>query len=60
LQLLSEAQISSGEVISLMPENPERALWLGIKLLNKSMSAVISDVFGCGSGGKKFQPATKG
>jgi len=55
LQLLSEAQISSQEVISLMPENPDRALWLGIKLLNKSMTAVIRDVFDCGTGGKKFQ-----
>jgi hypothetical protein len=37
-----------------MPENPDRALWLGIKLLNKSMSAIIRDVLDCGTGGKKF------
>lgn len=55
LQLLSEAQISSQEVISLMPENPDQALWLGIKLLNKSMTAIIRDVLDCGTGGKKFQ-----
>ncbi|MEG5175557.1 ATP-binding protein [Microcoleus sp. B3-D7] len=55
LQLLSEAKISSSEVISLMPENPDKALWLGIKLLNKSMTAIIRDVLDCGTGGKKFQ-----
>ncbi|MEG4594165.1 hypothetical protein QUB00_20490 [Microcoleus sp. F8_C2] len=55
LQLLSEAKIPSGEVISLMPENPDKALWLGIKLLNKSMTAIIRDVLDCGTGGKKFQ-----
>jgi hypothetical protein len=55
LKLLSEAQISSHEVIKLMPENPDRALWLGIKLLNKSMSAILRDVLDCGTGGKKFQ-----
>ena len=55
LKLLLEAQISSHEVIKLMPENPERALWLGIKLLNKSMSAIIRDVLDCGTGGKKIQ-----
>jgi hypothetical protein len=38
-----------------MPENPDRALWLGIKLLNKTMSAIIRDVLDCGTGGKKFQ-----
>ncbi|MEG4587206.1 hypothetical protein QUA54_18595 [Microcoleus sp. MOSTC5] len=38
LLLLSTAQISSGEVICLMPQNPERVLWLGIKLLDKNDS----------------------
>lgn len=55
LKLLSEAQFSSHEVIELIPENPDRALWSGIKLLNKSMSAIIRDVLDCGTGGKKFQ-----
>ncbi len=55
LKLLSKAQFSSHEAIELMPENPDRALWLGIKLLNKSMSAIIRDVLDCGTGGKKFQ-----
>jgi hypothetical protein len=55
LKLLSEPQFSSHEVIKLMPENPDRALWLAIKLLNKSMSAIIRDVLDCGTGGKKFQ-----
>jgi hypothetical protein len=55
LKLLSAAQFSDREVIELMPENPDRALWLGIKLLNKSRSAIIRDVLDCGTGGKKFQ-----
>jgi hypothetical protein len=55
LKLLSEPQFSAREVIELMPENPDRALWLGIKLLNKSMSAIIRDLLDCGTGGKKFQ-----
>jgi hypothetical protein len=55
LKLLSEAQISYQEGINLMPENPDRALWLGIKLLNKSMSSIIRDVLDCGTGGKKIQ-----
>ena len=55
IELLSVAKIASGEVINLMPDNPDKALWLGIKLLNKSMTATIRDVLDCGTGGKKFQ-----
>jgi len=55
LKLLSEKQIASQEVINLMPGNPDRVLWLGIKLLNKSMSAIIWNVLDCGTGGKNFQ-----
>jgi len=38
-----------------MPANPDRVLWLVIKLLNKSMSAIIWNVLDSGTGGKKFQ-----
>jgi hypothetical protein len=55
IELLSVAKIASGEVINLMPDNPDKALWLGIKLLNKSMTATIRDILDCGTGGKKFQ-----
>ncbi|WP_216670642.1 hypothetical protein [Microcoleus asticus] len=55
LLLLSTAQISSGEVICLMPQNPDRVLWLGIKLIDKSMTAMIRDVLNGRTGGKKFQ-----
>jgi hypothetical protein len=55
IELLSVAKIASGEVINLMRDNPDKALWLGIKLLNKSMTATIRDVLDCGTGGKKFQ-----
>jgi hypothetical protein len=55
IELLSVAKIASAEVINLMPDNPNKALWLGIKLLNKSMTATIRDVLDCGTGGKKFQ-----
>lgn len=57
LRLLGEAGSTSQEVIKLIPENPDRAVWLGIKLLGKSMTATSRDVFGCGVGGKKFQKA---
>lgn len=53
LQLLSEAKIASGEVISLMPKNRDKVLWLIIRLLNKSMIAIIRDVLNCGTGYKK-------
>ena len=54
IELLSQAQIASGEVITLIPTNPDRAVWLGIKILKKSMTATIRDVLNCGTGGKKF------
>jgi hypothetical protein len=55
IELLSVAKIASGEVINLMPDNADKALWLGIKLLGKSMTATIRDVLDCGTGGKKFK-----
>src|SRR4028119_1899212 len=48
-------QLSSQEVTNLMPGNPDRVLWLGIKLLNKSMSAIICNALDCETGGKNFQ-----
>lgn len=57
LALLGEAGSASDEVISLMPVQPDRAVWIGIKLLGKSMTAASRDIFGMGTGGKKFQTA---
>lgn len=57
LKLLSDARSPSDEVIALMPTEPDRAVWIGIKLLGKSMTAVSREIFNMGSGGKKFQVA---
>lgn len=57
LTLLGEAGSASDEVINLMSTNPERAIWIGIKILGKSMTATSRDIFGMGTGGKKFRVA---
>ncbi len=57
LTLLGEAGSASDEVIELMPTNPDRAVWVGIKILGKSMTATSRDIFKMGTGGKKFQVA---
>ncbi|MEG4959866.1 MULTISPECIES: hypothetical protein [unclassified Microcoleus] len=54
IKFFSQVQIASGEVITLISTNPDRALWLGIKLIKKSMTATIREVLNFGSGGKKF------
>ncbi|MEG3915283.1 hypothetical protein QT979_17295 [Microcoleus sp. w2-18bC1] len=45
------------EVISLIPAQPDKALWLSLKLLRLGVTASSRDVFGCGTGGKAFQKA---
>jgi hypothetical protein len=57
LALLLEAGIASDEVILLIPTQPDRAVWLGVKLLGKTMTATIRDIFGMGVGGAKFKLA---
>ena len=45
------------EVIGLIPAQPDKALWLSLKLLRLGVTASSRDVFGCGTGGKAFQKA---
>ena len=45
------------EVIALIPTEPDKALWLSLKLLRLGVTASSRDVFGCGTGGKAFQKA---
>lgn len=57
LRLLSEVGSASDEVIQLIPINQDRAVWRGIQLLGKSMTAVSRDIFNTGTGGAKFNQA---
>lgn len=57
IALLQKAGSTSSEVISLIPTDPDRAVWVGIKSLNKSMTAVSRDIFNTGTGGAKFKSA---
>jgi len=45
------------EAIALIPTQPDKALWLSLKLLRFGVTASSRDVFGCGTGGKAFQKA---
>ena len=45
------------KVIALIPTQPDKALWLSLKLLRLGVTASSRDVFGCGTGGKAFQKA---
>jgi hypothetical protein len=45
------------EVIVLIPVQPDKALWLSLKILRLGVTASSRDVFGCGTGGKAFQKA---
>ncbi|MEG4293996.1 hypothetical protein Q5692_37505 [Microcoleus sp. C2C3] len=45
------------EVIALIPTQPDKALWLSLKLLRLGVTASSRDVFGGGTGGKAFQKA---
>jgi hypothetical protein len=45
------------EAIALIPTQPDKALWLSLKLLRLGVTASSRDVFGCGTGGKTFQKA---
>jgi hypothetical protein len=45
------------EAIALIPTEPDKALWLSLKLLRLGVTASSRDVFGCGTGGKAFQKA---
>jgi hypothetical protein len=45
------------EVIALISTQPDKALWLSLKLLRLGVAASRRDVFGCGTGGKAFQKA---
>ncbi|MEG4431580.1 hypothetical protein QUA95_16000 [Microcoleus sp. F10_A2] len=52
----SEAERAS-EAIGLIPAQPDKALWLSLKILQLGVTASSRDVFGCGTGGKAFQKA---
>ena len=52
----SEAEQVS-EVIAMIPSQPDKALWLSLKILRFGVTASSRDVFGCGTGGKAFQKA---
>ncbi len=45
------------EAIALIPLQPDKTLWLSLKLLRFGVTASSRDVFGCGTGGKAFQKA---
>lgn len=45
------------EAIALIPTEPDRALWLSLKILKLGVTATSRDVFGCGTGGKAFAKA---
>jgi hypothetical protein len=57
LRLSPEAKVASDEVIALIPTNPDRAIWIGIKLLGKKVTAASRDIFETGTGGAKFKLA---
>ena len=42
------------EVIALLNVQPDKALWLSLKLLRLGVTASSRDVFGCGTKGKAF------
>ena len=46
-----------GEAIALIHAQPDKALWLSLKILKFGVTASSRDVFGCGTGGKAFQKA---
>jgi hypothetical protein len=46
-----------GEAIALIHTQPDKALWLSLKILKLGVTASSRDVFGCGTGGKAFQKA---
>jgi hypothetical protein len=46
-----------GEAIALIHTQPDKALWLSLKILRLGVTASSRDVFGCGTGGKAFQKA---
>jgi hypothetical protein len=52
----SEAELVS-EAIALIHTQPDKALWLSLKILRLGVTASSRDVFGCGTGGKAFQKA---
>jgi hypothetical protein len=45
------------EAIALIHAQPDKALWLSLKILRLGVTASSRDVFGCGTGGKAFQKA---
>ncbi|WP_293356146.1 MULTISPECIES: hypothetical protein [unclassified Microcoleus] len=45
------------EVIALLNAQPDKALWLGLKILKLGVTATSRDVFCCGTGGKAFGKA---
>ena len=45
------------EVVAMIPTQPDKALWLSLKILRLGVTASSRDVFGCGTGGKAFQKA---
>jgi hypothetical protein len=45
------------EVVAMIPTQPDKALWLSLKILRFGVTASSRDVFGCGTGGKAFQKA---
>jgi hypothetical protein len=45
------------EAIALIHTQPDKALWLSLKILKFGVTASSRDVFGCGTGGKAFQKA---
>jgi hypothetical protein len=45
------------EAIALIHTQPDKALWLSLKILRLGVTASSRDVFGCGRGGKAFQKA---
>ena len=46
-----------GEAIALIHTQPDKALWLSLKILRLGVTASSRGVFGCGRGGKAFQKA---
>lgn len=54
LGLLSQGKL---EVIELMPIDPDKSLWLGIKTLKMRVTPASQNIFDCGTGGSKFQKA---
>ena len=45
------------EAIALLSTQPDKALWLSLKILRLGVTASSRDVFCCGTGGKAFQKA---